>query len=330
MSADGKINRIKVGTEALKLGGVDRVPELDVDAALQDPVDLGLKALAGKAIAGNTVAEHAAEVFTLLENGDLMAHDGEVIRARKTGGAATHNGNLLLCGGCDPRTVVGLHVLGRITLKGEDVHGIINHTAATVHLAGVLAHEAANAGQRVILANELHSIGVAAGLDKRDVARDINVSGATGDARNLLGTLESAAVIPDMMLEVVAEPADGHEGHLARLIADGAIARIVDRLGGPLDELERLVGRVPLEHILQKVVKRSQADAARGALAAALRRAHAHKSRRELDRARSKRTHRQSATQGIVQVVHDRLGVAALHNVKPCHTVSSPHNIAVK
>ena len=208
--------------------------------------------------------------------------------------------------------------------------GADDHAAAAVHLAGVLAHEAANAGQRVILANELHGVGVSAGLDKRDVARDINVSGATRDARNLLGTLESTAVIPDMVLEVVAEPADGHKGHLARLIADGAIARVVNRLGGPLDELERLVGRVPLEHILQKVVERSQADAARGALAAALRRAHSHKSRRELDRARSKRAHRQSTTQGVVQVVHYRLGVAALHNVKPCHTVSSPCNIADK
>ena len=166
MRADGKIDGIKVGAKALELGGVDRVLELDVDATLQDPVDLRLEALAGKAIAGNTVAQHAAEVLTLLEYGHIVAHDGEVIRARDAGWAAADDGDLLLCGRGDPRSIVRLHVLGRISLEGKNVHGVIDHAATAVHLAGVLTHKAADAGQRVVLADELHGIGVAAGLDE--------------------------------------------------------------------------------------------------------------------------------------------------------------------
>ena len=74
-----------------------------------------------------------------------------------------------------------------------------------------------------------------------------------------------------------------------------------------------------LQDILEKVVQGPQADAAGSALAAALRGAQAHEGGGELDRARRERAHGQAPSQGVVQVVHDGLGVAALHHVKTCH-----------
>ena len=81
--------------------------ELDVDAAGQDPVDLGLQALARQAVARDAVAEHAAQLAALLEDGDLVAHDGQVVGARKSGGAAADDGDALA--GALGRTTGGSH-----------------------------------------------------------------------------------------------------------------------------------------------------------------------------------------------------------------------------
>ena len=119
-----------------------------------------------------------------------------------------------------------------------------------MHLAGVLADEAADARQRVVLANELDSVGVAAGLDEADVAGDVDVGRAAGDAGDLLGAVEAAAVVADVVFEVVAEAADGDEGHLAGLVADRAVARVIDRLGRALDEVKGVLIGAPLEDVL--------------------------------------------------------------------------------
>ena len=149
---------------------------------------------------------------------------------------------------------------------------------------------------------------------------------AAGNAGNLFCSVEPAAMMLNVMFKVVTETADGGKGHLARLVTDGAIARIIDGLGRALDKRERVVVGIPLKHILQKVIECTQSNSARRALAAALRRTHAHERCGELDRARRERTHRQSAAKRIVQIVHDRLRMAALHYVKSCHTVSPLHS----
>ena len=125
------------------------------------------------------------------------------------------------------------------------------------------------------------------------------------------------------VFEVVAEAADGDEGHLAGLVADRAVARVIDRLGRALDEVKGVLIGAPLEDVLQKVVEGTEADAAGRALSAALRRAHPHERRRELDRAGRQRAHRQPAAERVVQVAHDGLRVALLHYVKSGHLISS-------
>ena len=143
--ANGKVDGVVVLAQAGELLAVDGVLELDLDAALEDPVDLLLEALTRQAVAGDTVAEHAAKVTALLKDRDVMAHDREVVGARDAGGAAADNGDALVSQGGDPGAVVLLHVLGREALEREDVHGVVDHAATAVHLAGVLADEAADA-----------------------------------------------------------------------------------------------------------------------------------------------------------------------------------------
>ncbi len=67
VGANGQVDGIELVAQTGKLLAVDGVVELHVDAGAQDPVDLGLQALARQTIAGDAVAQHAAQVVALLK-----------------------------------------------------------------------------------------------------------------------------------------------------------------------------------------------------------------------------------------------------------------------
>ena len=60
VGADGQIHRVVGGAHAVEVHAVDGALGLDLDAAVQDPLDLGLEVLARQAVARNAVAQHAA------------------------------------------------------------------------------------------------------------------------------------------------------------------------------------------------------------------------------------------------------------------------------
>ena len=297
--------------------------ELDVDAAVQDPPDLVLQALAREPVRRDAVAQHAAKVVALLQDRDVVPHEREVVGAAQAGRAAAHDGDPLSGGLRHAGGVVPLHVLARVALDGADVHRVVHHAAAAVHLARVLAHEAADQGQRVVLPDEPHGVGVPAGAHERDVARDVDAGRASGHARHELGLRKPARALRDVVNEVVVEAADGLQRHRARLVADGAVGGQVDAPREPLDVVQRLHGGLAGEHVRQHVPKHPQAHAARRALSAALRRAHVDEGHRELHRARRQRAHRKAPTNRIVQLVHDLLRLTTFHYVHSCH--SSPN-----
>lgn len=125
------------------------------------------------------------------------------------------------------------------------------------------------------------------------------------------------------MLKIVAEAANGRECHGAGFVADGAVARKVDGAGRALNQVERGLIGAPFEHIGEQVAQRAQAHTAGCALAAALGGAQVDERRRKLDGARGKRAHRQTTSKRIMQVVHNGLGVAALHYMQSCHKIPS-------
>ncbi len=277
----------------------------------------------GQAVVGDAVAQHAAQVLAGLEDGDVVAHDGQVVGRRETSGAAAHHGHAPAGGGRGPGAVVALHVVHGKALEAADVHGVVHHAAAAVHLAGMLAHVAAHEGQRVVLADEAHGVGVAAGLHEADVAGDVHAGRAAGNAGHELRLLEAADVVLHVAPEVIREALDGREGHGPGLVADGTVGRQVDAARGALDEVEGRRGGAVLEHLVEQVVQRVEAHTARGALAAALGRAHGDVGGGELNGARGQRAHRQPPFEGAVQAVHDGLGLAPLHDVQSCHSCSS-------
>ena len=209
------------------------------------------------------------------------------------------------------------------TLEGEDVHGVVDHAATAVHLTGMLAHQAANERQRIVLADDLNGIGIAAGLDQRNVTGNVDVRRAARDARDAGLAVKAAGVLADVMLKIVAEAANGRECHGASLVTDGAIARKIDGAGGALNQVERRLIGTPFEHIGEQVAQRAQAHAAGRALAAALGGAQVDERCRKLNGTRGERTHRQTTSERIVQVVHDGLSVAAFHYMQSCHKIPS-------
>lgn len=255
MGADGQVDRIVLGSQTLELDGVDAVFKLDVDAAGKDPVDFLLQSVDGQAIARDTVAQHATKALALLEDGHLMTHDGQVIRCRESGGAAADDGHALAGGICDGRAVILFHMLGGVALESKDVHRVVYHATATVHLTGMLAHQTAHDGEWVILANDLDSVGVAASLDEADIRRDVHVSGATGYARHLLRAIEAACTVLDVVLEVIPETLDGGKRHATRLVADGAVAGPVDRLCRTLYQVQRVLVRAVVQNIIEQISK---------------------------------------------------------------------------
>ena len=210
-----------------------------------------------------------------------------------------------------------------IALETADVHGVVDHAATAVHLAGVLADIAADQRQRVILANETDRVRVAARLDQADIAWNVHARGAAGDAGHKLALREAARVLLDVVLEVVTKAPDGRERHVAGLVANGAVGREVDRARRALDEVERVLVCAILQDVVQKVRESSQTNAAGRALAAALRCAHVDVRRGKLHRAGGERAYCKAPSKRLVQTVHDSLGLATLHHMKPSHKVLS-------
>ena len=90
-----------------------------------------------------------------------------------------------------------------------------------------------------------------------------------------------------------------------------------------VDQIERGLVGAALEHIGEQIAQRAQAHAAGRALAAALGGAQVDERCRKLNGTRGERTHRQTTSERIVQVVHDGLSVAAFHYVQSSHKIPS-------
>ena len=324
VGTDGQVDGIELVAQAGELLAAHGVVELHVDTGAQNPVDLGLQALARQTIAGDAVTQHAAQVVTLLKDGHLMAHHGQVVGAGKAGRAAADHGDALTGVVHYMRfVVVEVAVLNGKTLEGEDVHGVVDHAATAVHLAGMLAHQAADERQRIVLADDLDGIGIAAGLDERNVPGNVDVRRTARDTRNAGLTIKAAGVLANVMFKIVAEAANGRECHGASFVADGAVARKVDGAGRALNQVERGLIGAPFEHIGKQVAQRAQAHATGRALAAALGGAQVDERCRKLNGTRGERTHRQTTSERIVQVVHDGLSVAAFHYMQSSHKIPS-------
>ena len=241
VGADSDVDRVVL---LLDLGDrkilADADIRFDFDAGRQDVLDLIIQSLSGQTVAGDAVAKHAAQLISLLEDGHLVTHDRQIVGCRQAAGAAADDGDFLAGGFCQRRYVIVGDMIRREAFNAADVDGVVQHVAAAAVFAGVFADESTGRNEGVVLADEPHSVVVAAFVDQCDVSRNVHVGRALGYAGHGLIEGGGAAVVLDVLDIVVAESVDALQHHVCRLVADGAVCRIVDGLGRIFDELQRI------------------------------------------------------------------------------------------
>ena len=98
------------------VGGRERRAEPESDAEREDPVDLGLDERPREAVLGDPEPHHPARLAPRLEDGHVVAEEGEVVRGREARWSGADDGNARLSrrgrrgGGGDDREVAGVAV----------------------------------------------------------------------------------------------------------------------------------------------------------------------------------------------------------------------------
>ena len=188
----------------------------------------------------------------------------------------------------------------------------------------MLADERARRGERIVLADQAHGVGIAALVYQRDVAGDVHARRAQRHARHRLLQRGQTLAVADVFFIVVAEAAHALEHHVRGGKADGAVRRIGDDARRALDQIDRLQRRLAVEHALQHRAQLAEADAARHALAARLRMAQPQKRQRHVHRTESRRAGDDPALQILIQVLDCRLCNALGCDTQSAQTASLP------
>ena len=271
MGADGDIQAVVVLLQLLHPdigthGGVG----MGLNAQRQDGVDLRVQQVPGEPVAGDAVAQHAAQLCPLLVHRDLVAHQRQIVGAAQAAGAAADDGHLFAGG----RRAGGLgHVPGvvhGVPLQTPDVDGVVDHVPAAPGLAGMLADIGAGGGEGVVLADQAHGVGAASLAHQRHVARHVHAGGAQRHAGH--GQLQTGqtSMVLDVLLVVVPEALQTVQHKPCRVPADGAVGGVHDGAGGLLDNGDGAHVGGAVQHRVDELAQLPQTDAAGHALAAGL------------------------------------------------------------
>ena len=130
-----------------------------------------LSAPSRRAVVGDAVAEHSAQLGPLLVDGDDVAHEGQVVGCRQAAGASADDGHCLAGRFSGSGGLHGLGVVHGIPLQSADIDGVVHHTPAALALAGVLADIGTGGDKGVVLADQAHRILVPAGVDEGHIHR---------------------------------------------------------------------------------------------------------------------------------------------------------------
>ena len=198
-------------------------------------------------------------------------------------------------------------LLDRITLQRTNADGVIDHLAAAVGFAGVLADVGAGGREGVVLANQTHGIGVAPFAYEGDVARDIDVGGTERTAGNSLLFGDEAVAAGSMLHVVVAEAAQAEQDGIRSLHANGAIGGIGDGCGGLLQCVNGICIPLAVQQFFKQLDHDRQPDSAWDAFAAALRAGKLKVVQGGFNRAESWRTCHQTALHPCMKLLQRRL-----------------------
>ena len=212
LAANGHIE----GLKALRAQLVERHIAADFHAIAElgahqaNDLDLGLDDIFLQLKAGDTVGEHAARAFVLLEHDGLVALLGQVEGAGQAGRTGTDDGDLLVKAagarrGHHRRDIAGRSVqiaLGDELLDLVDSHSLVYTTTGAGVLAAAVAHAAADSGQRVLALDERQGLVIAALRCELQIA----LNGDVRRAGRLAGSGAGLVRLDAIVVAVVGRP----------------------------------------------------------------------------------------------------------------------------
>ena len=315
MRTDGDVNRVVLVLNLSERNiAADGNAGVHLNAGGQDEVDIRIQLVLRQTIIRNAVAQHAAELGTLVIDYDLVTHQRQEIRRRQTARSAADDADALAGRRCGSRRRGVVRVVAREALDAADVDRIVHHAAAAVCLARVLADIAAYGREGIVLADQAHGVVVAAGTHECNVARNIHTGRAQCYTRHRMIPAEQTAAALHMGEVVIAEALHALQNHAGSLIADGAVRRILNNTGGFLDQVNGLRCCGGIQHLLEQSGQLPQTDAARNTFAAGLCMAQTQERQRHIHRAQTRRTGADAPLDIAVQAGNDGLSLARRFN----------------
>ena len=146
----------------------------------------------------------------------------------------------------------------------------------------MLADQAADSRERIVLADELHGVAETAGVHQGNIARDVHLRGTLVDTGNRHALQGFASAVKDVFFIVIAEALQSFEDHAGCLGTDGAVRGNINGLCRALDHVERLQRCGSLQNGVDQGLQLSQADPARNAFSAGLGVAQVQEGRRQI------------------------------------------------
>ena len=158
----------------------DAALETGFNTHFDDAVDFRVQHFARGTEARDAVAHHAAELFVLVEDGDAMAAQTQLVGGGQTGRARADDGNLLAGFGCCGREfhVVGNPPVAHEMLDRVDADMVFDHVAVAAGLTGRGTDAAHDAGEGVGFGDAAEGVFLPGGPSGRllDAAHDVQIA----------------------------------------------------------------------------------------------------------------------------------------------------------
>ncbi len=206
----------------------------DIHADLAHNVDFSLDNVFLQLVGRDSVAEHAARLFVLLEYSGLVPHRGQIVGTAQAGRAAADDGDFLfpvvLDVGADVHfgneTRLCLQVLlGDEFLHGVDGDGLVDGPACAGVLAAAVADASAYGRERILALDQLQRFSIFSFRSLFQIALDGDVRRAGRLARRSAGRIAVDAVPVAVVLIPLVRAPFGGVGQLLFRIGYGAVLR---------------------------------------------------------------------------------------------------------
>ncbi len=245
LAADGDVEGFVALLAELIEGDVlaDVDAGLDLDAEILEDFDFRVDDVLLKFVGGDAVGHHSAGFLVLLEDGGVIAFDGEVVSGGQTGWAGADDGDLLIELAIDfgddfLRNRAGLGVelpFGEELLDRVDGDGLVDVAAGAGGFAALVADASANGREGVFPLDEGEGFIVAALVGELQVAFDGDVGRAGGFARSGAGGIGVVAGgVSVVLIPGVFAPFDGvgEDGLRIGLLASILLAELLAEFDG--------------------------------------------------------------------------------------------------